>query len=193
MKSIEYQIEFHHYWHAGSGLASSTYADLLVNKTRDGLPYLPGRTIKGLLREAAEVIHELDEDLVGSAFIRDVFGQHPGEESAEGPAPAPAVCFFTNATLPERVSNHLRQDDKRHLYQVLAATRIDAKGLAAHGTLRQLEVTVPLTLFATIEYFPEKAGYEQQLQYCFQWIKRIGLNRSRGLGRCKFSLVNSRS
>jgi CRISPR/Cas system CMR subunit Cmr4 (Cas7 group RAMP superfamily) len=51
MNTIAYQIDFFSYWHASSGLAGGAYADLLVNKTREGLPYIPGRTLKGLLRE----------------------------------------------------------------------------------------------------------------------------------------------
>jgi CRISPR/Cas system CSM-associated protein Csm3 (group 7 of RAMP superfamily) len=163
-----------------------------VNRTPDGFPYLPGRTIKGLLREAAEVIRSFDTSLVGEHFLRDVFGQHPAAEvKPEGAAPA--QCFFTNAVLPERVRGQIAADDLPYLYHILASTRLDDQGMAAAGTLRQLEVTVPMTLEAAVHFFPEEKDYEKQLSYCFQWVKRIGLNRSRGLGRCKFSIVNSRT
>lgn len=190
MSTIAYQIEFFSYWHASSGLAGGAYADLLVNKTRAGLPYIPGRTLKGLLREAAETISHFDKDLVSQAFIIDVFGQSPEEKDiVDESATHEAKSFFSNAHLSNHLQKKISKDDASFLYQVLASTKINELGVAAYGTLRQLEVTVPLTLFATIEQFPDIPGYEQQISHCFQWIKRMGLNRSRGLGRCKFSII----
>lgn len=193
MKTIHYQIDFFSYWHASSGLASSTYADLLVNKTHEGLPYIPGRTLKGLLREAAEVIHGFGpKPLVSQAFILDVFGQEPTKNDIEEErATTEAKCFFSNAELSDYLCIAIQESQKPHLYAILASTKINEHGLAADATLRQLEVTVPLTLSASIEQFPDQEGYEQQLSYCFQWIKRMGLNRSRGLGRCRFSMIKN--
>ena len=47
---IDYSIEFFSYWHCGSGLAAGADVDELAIKDGDGLPYVPGRTVKGLLR-----------------------------------------------------------------------------------------------------------------------------------------------
>lgn len=192
MSTLHYQIEFYTYWHAGSGLAGSTYADLLVNKDSRGLPYIPGRTLKGLLREAAEVIHGFNPNMITQSFILDVFGQTPTEQDFEEEnATIEAQCFFSNAHLSEYLRNNIKSDQKSAIYHVLSSTRINEKGLAADGSLRQMEVTIPLTLFARVEQFPDKNGYEQQLQYCFKWIKRMGINRSRGLGRCQFSKIKN--
>lgn len=192
MNTIKYQIEFFSYWHASSGLAGGAYADLLVNKTRKGLPYIPGRTLKGLLREAAETINNFSTDLVTQSFILDVFGQAPDQKDLdEERATLEAKSFFSNANLSDHLQNMIPKDQITYLYHVLASTKINERGVAADGTLRQLEVSVPLTLLATIEQFPDKPEYEQQLTYCFQWVRRIGLNRSRGLGRCKFSIIQS--
>lgn len=54
---IKYQIQFHSYWHCGSGLAAGAGVDALVVKDADGLPFVPGKTIKGLLREAMEELY----------------------------------------------------------------------------------------------------------------------------------------
>jgi len=192
MKTIAYQIEFFSYWHASSGLAGGTYVDLLVNKTREGLPYIPGRTLKGLLREAAEIINQFDPGIVTQAFILDVFGQAPDEKDIkEERVTLEAQSFFSNAYLSDHLQETILEEQIPFLYHVLAATKINEQGVAANGTLRQLEVTVPLVLLASIEEFPDKPGYEQQLTYCFQWVKRMGLNRSRGLGRCQFSIIKN--
>ena len=196
MNTIAYQIEFFTYWHASSGLAGGAYADLLVNKTREGFPFIPGRTLKGLLREAAETINHFDKDLVTPTFIIDVFGQAPDEKDIEEEnATLEAKSFFSNACLSDYLQQAISKEKEKEktpfLYHVLASTKINKHGVAVDGTLRQLEVTVPLILFATIEQFPDKPGYDLQLNYCFQWIKRMGLNRSRGLGRCKFSIIQT--
>jgi len=210
MSTLSYQIEFFSYWHASSGLTGGTYADLLVNRTREGLPYIPGRTLKGLLREAAETMHGLHPELINAAFIQQVFGQKPTTDDEENENYTKAAeAFFTNATLSPYLVHYLSgegaatgedqaekkreiEEQKKHLFKVVASTAIDGStGTAKEHTLRQLEVTVPLTLQATIEQFPDTPGYQEMMAHCMKWVKRMGLNRTRGLGRCKLSLTQS--
>lgn len=184
-KTILYQIEFFSYWHSGSGLAGSTYADNVVNKTERNLPFIPGKTLKGLLRDAAEEINKLNLNLVSDEFIKEIFGKRENANyKDEGKA------FFTNALLSEQLSEQIAQSENQlsnSLYTVLSSTRIDARGQAKDGSLRQLEVTIPLVLYGTIEHFPEQ--YSNQMEYCMKWIKEMGQNRNRGLGRCQFSIL----
>ena len=70
MKDLQYKIEFTSFWHTGSGLSSGTESDIVVIKDKNGLPYIPGKTLKGLLREAAETINNFDKKLVTSEFIK---------------------------------------------------------------------------------------------------------------------------
>lgn len=202
MKPIIYQIEFFSFWHVSSGLSGSTYADMLTNKTRQGLPFIPGKTLKGLLRDAAEQIHELNHELVNEEFITTVFGEQPNKDRSGNEVEAKtekSTSFFTNATLSESVSRAILSAqkekiiDKKHLFQVISSTSLDKNGIAKDGTLRQMEVTVPMILYASIEGFPDKPDYLKQLNHCFQWIKQMGMNRSRGLGRCQFSIYQPSS
>lgn len=48
MKDLNIKIEFFSPWHCGSGLSAGADADSLVIKDTNGLPYIPGKTIKGL-------------------------------------------------------------------------------------------------------------------------------------------------
>lgn len=187
MKSITYQIEFFDYWHAGSGLTGSTYADSLVNKNDSGLPIIPGKTIKGLLREAAEEINRLNKDLISEEFINTVFGVRA--EKGNSSMDKEGKSFFTNAGLSKHLSEALADDAslKKELFKVISSTEIDENGQAKEGSLRQMEVTIPLTLYGRIENFPE--GEEKKLETCFNWVKRLGQNRNRGLGRCQFSIL----
>jgi|SRR5690554_913695 len=192
-KRIIYQIEFYNYWHSGSGLSGTTYADSIVNKTNRNLPYIPGKTLKGLLRDAAENIHKLNSKLVSEDFIEHVFGKRIEEDRNNiARLEDEGKVFFTNAMLSEKLSDRISNGTpnlSESLYTIISSTKIDKSGQAADGSLRQLEVTIPLTLYASIEHFPEE--YLLELEYCLGWIKEMGQNRNRGLGKCKFSLYKN--
>ena len=67
MGTIKYEIEFFSNWHCGSGLAAGADVDALVIKDNNGLPYVPGRTMKGLLRDAATNL-SVDKDVISNIF-----------------------------------------------------------------------------------------------------------------------------
>jgi CRISPR/Cas system CSM-associated protein Csm3 (group 7 of RAMP superfamily) len=181
--TITYKIQMHSFWHVGSGLTGGVVADSVVIKDSNGLPFIPGKTLKGLLRDAALTIQELNSNLISTAFIDNVFGQSRGAEGTN--------CFFSNAYLSNALQTQLKQDtNKDILYQNLASTAIDKNGQAVNGSLRTLEATIPLVLFAQIVDFPEEEKYQQELDYCMQMVKRMGSKRHRGLGRCDWSLIN---
>jgi CRISPR/Cas system CSM-associated protein Csm3 (group 7 of RAMP superfamily) len=191
MNTIQYTVKFFSFWHVGSGLSGGAYADSLVKKDRQGLPYIPGKTLKGLLREGAESIHSLHPQWVKAEFIAEVFGQRPEEEDIEQERMTrEARCFFSNAALsPELKASLLAEEEKKLLpllYQTVASTEIDEQGVAKDQSLRLLEVTLPLSLQGSIEDFPEGEDSRRQLEHCMNWVKRMGLNRNRGLGRCQF-------
>lgn len=188
MEKITYQIEFFGYWHAGSGLSGATYADSLANKDAKNLPFIPGKTLKGLLRDAAEQINQFDESVVSHRFIEKIFGVNPGAN--KNPSIEKEGCaFFTNATLSENLSKNIEENNlSSELYQVISSTRINEDGQAEDSSLRQIEVSVPVSLYACIENFPGE--YVDELKSCFGWIKQLGQNRNRGLGRCHFSILN---
>ncbi len=189
MSTITYQIEFSTYWHTGSGLSGGVDANLAVIKDEHELPFIPGRTMKGLLREAAEMLNELNTDLVSKDFIATVFGI--GEDQSTNGEYRAGQCFFSNAMLSKYLTDHLQSHPEKGkmLFTTIASTAINEKGIAKNQTLRQLEVTIPLSLYATIESFPDDQEMVKQLNYCFQWIKKMGTNRTRGLGRCAFSQI----
>lgn len=179
---VNFKIEFFSFWHIGSGLSGGTYADGMVLKDSNGLPYVPGKTIKGLFRDAAENIQELSNDvMVSKTFVHQIFG-------LEGQSNPDNDCFFSSAVLPANLAEEILVGNyQKNLYEVLSSTKLDADGQAADTSLRQLEVCVPLTLVGSIENFPEKDL--KSLEPCLKWVKKIGLNRNRGLGRCQISIL----
>lgn len=176
MSTIKYEIEFFSNWHCGSGLAAGADVDALVIKDNNGIPYVPGRTIKGLLREAASVLS------VNNEVINKVFGVSGDKEGH-----MTGISFFGNATLPSAEYKYIvEQGLASHLYQTFASTRIDENGIAKDNSLRKIETVVPCKLEGEILNVPE--GAEKTLEDAMHYIKRMGTGRNRGYGRCKLSI-----
>lgn len=190
MKKIVYKIEFFTYWLSGTGLSGGVEASELAAKDENGLPFIPGRTLKGLLSDAAQSLNELPSQLVSTDFIQTIFGIGADKLSEKDKYSVKGQCHFSNAQLSSSIAQRLQADQKAFLFKTLASTAIDDDGQAKDFTLRQKEVAIPLTLYATIEDFPSNPAYLDQLNWCFQWVKKMGINRNRGLGRCSISLYN---
>jgi CRISPR/Cas system CSM-associated protein Csm3 (group 7 of RAMP superfamily) len=178
---INYKIEFFSNWHCGSGLAAGADVDALVVKDADGLPYVPGKTIKGLLREAAE-------ELNGTcSLFNKIFGLSGEAVLSESDTTRVGESYFSNAILPEG-SAIIASNLTPHLYQTFASTSIDEKsGVAKDNTLRRIETVVPCSLQGTIRNIPE--GGIAMIEEAMQLIKRMGTGRNRGYGRCKISII----
>lgn len=159
--TLKYKLKFFDYWHLSSGLSAGAKLDSTVTKDNDEIPYAPGKTIKGLVREM------IDLDTQNINFLHS--------------------CYFSNATLDkttktEIVSNKLQDN----LYDVIASTQIGEDGIAVDDSLREIEVVVPFTLDGEILDISSQEDANKLIK-SLKLIKRMGLNRNRGLGRCEFS------
>lgn len=178
---IDYTIEFFSFWHCGSGLAAGADADELVIRDEDGLPFVPGRTVKGLLRGAAVTLCSMDPTRFSKAFIDDLFGSS-GDEEGHGKK---GSASFTNATLDER-SAIIAANLQEGLYSSIASTAIGGDGIAKDHSLRKIEAVVPCTVHGKIYGVP--GSCVDGLRACMAMVKRMGTGRSRGLGRCEFRI-----
>ena len=177
MKAIKYKIEFFSSWHCGSGLSAGADVDELVVKDKDGMPFVPGKTMKGLIREAVEDYVFLTGG--DSASVDETFGS---EADVKGSA------FFSNATLDEAEHKAIVDNGaQKYLYNKVTTTAIDENGIAKEHSLHSIETVVPCTLTGSITDVPE--SMEETIRKSLGMIKRIGLRRSRGLGRCDVTPV----
>ena len=187
--TVKYKVEFLDYWHLSSGLSAGAKLDSTVIKDKYDLPYLSGKTLKGLVREMA-LAFECD-------FIDTCFGTTTDKKDKcyeEGKEEREGTCYFSNATLPTEVADEIKEHKlQERLYDVIASTKIGQKGLksetegiAVDNSLREIEVVVPLTLEGCIDDVPSK--YEKKMIQALKMIKRMGLNRNRGLGRCQITV-----
>lgn len=178
------------YWHAGTGRGRGGVVDAVTYKDIDGLPRLPGRTVKGLVRDAVAQAEALGWPNMTAGITDRLFGR-ASEIHGES---TPGLLRFSDALLPEEIRSHLcrRRELIPGLYRTHFSTAIDANGSALEHTLRGIEVTVPLQLCATVSLVPdggeEPGRWFEILATALPLIQAVGAHRTRGFGRVRVTL-----
>ncbi len=179
---IQYKIDFFSDWHCGSGLSAGADVSALVIKDKDGLPFVPGKTIKGLLREAVEDLQQFDnryQDII----IDELFGFSDNNDKMQN-----TTLYFRNAELSETQRKAINDNNAaKYLYRIVTSIAIDDNYIAKNNSLRKIEVVVPCTLEGEI-IVNSKQDINDLLINGLSYIKRLGQNRNRGLGRCKITI-----
>lgn len=178
------------YWHVGSGSGQGANLDALVVKTPAGLPYLPGKSVKGLLREALQTAEEYGHACVGAGTTQRLCGTFTGNDSRVSRFDTePGSLAFTNAVIEGLETWAVSNSDKTaELFTQISSTSIDNKGIAASETLRRIEVAVPLTLVAVVETTESGGEWISALQAAATLVRGIGAGRNRGFGRCQLEV-----
>lgn len=187
-KSMLLEIKLLSYWHAGSGFGRGADVDALVLKDRNDLPFLPGRTLKGLLREAMMCCEE--SGAVPAGVVERLFGK--AAKKGEYTGSIPGTLAFDNAVLPSKEREWLASSDARRarsaLYDSFASTSLDKDGVARDRTLRTIELCVPVVLTAAIHGIPRDDETDMHLRKACSLLRSVGSHRTRGLGRCECTL-----
>ena len=189
--TLKYKIQFFDYWHLSSGLSAGAKLDSTVTKDDDKIPYVPAKTIKGLVREMALELNLdcsfIDRCLGATSDKEDkCYTEEPKSKDKDGKQ-IYTKCYFANATLDKKTHEEIKTNKLQdNLYDVIAFTKIE-DGIAVDDSLREIEVVIPITLYGEILDVPTD-GY-QNLVKSLKMIKRMGLNRNRGLGRCEFKEI----
>ena len=201
------KIEFLDFWHAGTGIGKGALVDALVEKDSKGLPYLPGKTIKGILREAIRGAVEfkwIDEDSENQLFGTRSTAQtsKETETNLSRHETKAGLIQISDATIEPGVYEWFvaNQDKIPHLFKNIYQTSIkhteDTEtnfgwGTAVDGSLRGLEVTVPMTLFAEIDVVDskEQSRVIDAINKSLSLVTAMGAGRSRGLGRVNVALL----
>jgi CRISPR/Cas system CSM-associated protein Csm3 (group 7 of RAMP superfamily) len=194
---VHVNFELLTYWHAGTGRGAGPDLDAVVARTPAGLPYLPGKTVKGLLRDAMELAvtcgvpspHPVDFWM--GTTLRPVDPERRERELEEQ--------RFSTKVGRLRVSSAEMVDDAgrtdtwqawarthadhiEHLFSSFASTKLEG-GTAAAMTLRAIEVAVPMKLRATVECDEPDATWVDLLKAAAPLLRALGSHRNRGLGR----------
>jgi len=198
MSDLIYKIKFLSDWHCGSGLTAGSDVDLLVIKDKNRLPFVPGKTLKGLFKEAANVMKDFSEDK-GKAdwdlFIKSHFGiqtkndDDKKDKNEDSNQSSKGKCYFSNAVLSGELQNNIIENKLEDtLLRKISATKIDDKGIAVEHSLRAFEVVIPLELYGKIS---DVEG-SFKMGKCLKYIKQLGTTRNRGLGRCIISIMEDK-
>ena len=188
-------IDIHSWWQPGTGRGSGAHLDALAHVDADGIPELPGRTLKGLLRDAMQQAERWGWIDAGR---HELFFGKPADKDGNGSAPG--VLRLASARLPDAERRWLATEEgeaaRQQLFTELASTAIDEKtGSAKDASLRAIQVVLPLTLYARIEALPGQSLPEDwihSIEQCLPLIRAVGSGRSRGLGRATLRLEDSR-
>jgi CRISPR-associated protein Csx10 len=189
-------------WHIGSGIGRRGDIDRLVKRDRDGLPYLPAKTITGIWRDACELlVNGLDDSASNGYFSKlldYLFGDQPAlAKSAIAISPREAALSIRAAHFPEALSNALKNKPllKEAISFVKAGVKIDREtGCAIEEHLRFEEVVRGgITLSADCQL--QLPADSQLQQLCFallvastKFFTKIGGKRRRGNGQCSVTL-----
>lgn len=207
--SHQLKIEIHSYWHPGTGRGKGSQLDAVTHRGADGLPRLPGRTVKGLLRDAVYRWERFGGygEPANPGICDQLFGPYRplgdgDDDNANTGQTWPGLLRFSDARLPasDRAAIGQYEGAERAaliagLYRSHFSTRIDHKsGTADEATLRGIELVVPLTLYADIDdvadarYRGLLADWPTKLSPALPLVRAVGALRSRGLGRATLTL-----
>lgn len=170
---------------------------------RTGLPFLRGRTLKGLLvEECANLLYALErqQSVYYSQFAQSalfLFGQP--ESIAQGDAAMRVGAAQLPEQLRQAVEKHIKRNELKpaevleSLTAIRRQTAVDEKnGAPQKGSLRSLRVVLRETTFvAAIDFIkePDEAS-KGLLAACVLSLRRAGLGRNRGCGRLKAWLLD---
>jgi hypothetical protein len=202
------RIEIHEPWHVGTGTGAGIGADALTVKDAARLPVLPGRQVKGLLRDAMRRAEAAGTVAKGRTV--ELFGTPPapridGEGSlaswqeTERYQTVPGLLRIGSGCLGESEDDQFgwRQwaagggDEAAELvgemYDEITSTAIE-DGTVKVGALRTVEVAMPVTLHAPIESAGD-ASWKEDVEASLGLLRAIGKTRHRGFGRCTVTLL----
>ncbi|MBL8152425.1 MAG: hypothetical protein JNN15_21070 [Blastocatellia bacterium] len=199
MKSLVLQIKLKSDTTFGRGDGVAGLVDVEVEHDRYGMPFLRGRTLKGLLvEECANILYSLDS---GSQKwhkeAQFLFGS-PGSSLKDD-----GEMFVGDACLPEDLSDVIKQAVKNETFTSLEIlesltairrqTAMSVKGAPVKGSLRSMRVVLRETFFEAKLTFqkPPKDRDQALLAACVASLQRVGTGRNRGRGRVEVCLLEN--
>lgn len=185
------RIDIRSYWHPGTGRGSGFHLDAVTHEDAGGIPCLPGRTLKGLLRDAVFRAEAWGWAEVPAGSTVRLFGPmgQGGVETDFG------LLRISDATLAAPVAAYLASENgralARGLYREHFSTAIEHEsGVAQERSLRGMRVVIPLELVAeigTVRPTRDMPDWLQPLTAALPLITAVGAHRHRGFGRAVLS------
>ncbi len=190
---IHLEIELRSFWRIGSGRGQGALHDATILRDRDGLPYVPGRSLRGLLRDAFAKLEAWDHLTKGLTV--ELFGTEGAAalSAANGETRSGTVAV-SNAVLSPQVraklldSGDMASTMREALTRTVYATAIEEEtGSAKDHSLRTDEVAVPMKLYGELELAADLSREKcdqvmAKLNEALSLITGLGARRNRGFG-----------
>lgn len=188
--SYQLKIDIQSYWHPGTGSGRGADVDAVTHRDANGLPVFPGKTLKGILRDAVARWEQFTQASQQPTLAEQLFGA-----DADADKKWLGSVRVSDAVLSDDIRYYLLEEKSlvTGLYRSIHATAIDhATGTALNKSLRGIEVVVPLTLYATLDAVPNAkypvADWHKKIEAALGLIQAVGAHRTRGLGRAVVTL-----
>lgn len=192
--SYQLKIDIQSYWHPGTGSGRGSDVDAVTHRDRSGLPLLPGKTLKGILRDAVARWEQFTQAKHTPSLAEQLFGA-----DADADEKWLGSVRVSDAVLADDIRYYLLEEKNlmTGLYRSIHATAIEhATGTAVNKSLRGIEVVAPLTLYATLDEVPnapyQVANWPKTIEQSLGLIQAIGAHRTRGLGRAIVTLEEAK-
>jgi len=185
--ALHLSLDIRGYWIVSAGYGLGALHDEVCVRDPDGLPYVPGRHLRGLLRHAVAC---QDAAMADVLFGERIDGQATSVGEPEGTV-AGGCLRVDSAQLPGRERDWFRhpghKNDRKLLFRTIYATAVDPDtGTAANRTLRTIEVAVPLKMKAhvsTLAACPGGRYWRTAILQALPLIRALGKHRHGGMGR----------
>lgn len=152
-----------------------------------GFPYIPGKRVRGCLREAAIELNDWGEAIVPE----DLFGKEGKNISKVFIGNAYPENYATMRQTVSGVKNRIfhKQNILNHYSYIRTQTAINYDtGSADPTSLRTMRVAKKGLVFeAPVQY---EEDYRNQLERCTRILRHMGIARTRGLGEVEVSLID---
>ena len=199
MKTINFTIKLLSDTLPGSGMSGSAVIDSDVTADNYGIPFIPAKRIKGLLRESLMEVFEMIGGEIDKEKINELFGEIGNAESKS--------LFISDAKMKN--SNNLHEwldwvkssDDWKGYFQssvvkdVYSIIRRQTKlkdGLAEKHSLRTLRVLIKGLEFEgsiSKEQFNHKE--KEMVELAVSNMRYLGISRNRGFGKIEAKVKNT--
>lgn len=177
-------------WHVGSGLGDGALADSILNRDAWGIPFIPGRGVKGALREGAwrlglarEDLEQVTKKLFGSNSVEAVSNQAGLLKVAPGQLRQDLLAYLRSMPEPKRS----KFVDDMTIYR--QQTSLMEDGQVKPHSLRTIECGIPGLVFeSSISIEREDEWLPLYFAAICASVKSIGGDRARGLGKCRVEM-----
>ena len=204
---LKLEIETLSDWHIGAGEGRYGIYDSLIARNKNGLPFIPKTTMRGMLRDAAEhVAHALDagaEDKNWAKLVVSLFGSEPSRlaksefERADYERPKPGCIHVGPAQLSHSLVACLAASNgsaelRQHLTFAKPGIKINRDTGMSETNMLRFDEVARKGMRLQCEVSIETENSHESLQAFFTAIAfifdRVGGKRRRGQGLVKLSV-----